>query len=109
MGTADPISVDGKDSSSSSPETRSLNDTKSTEAYSTGRAVEPRKGDFKGTFDIADDARHYKPISTYEGLHRWDPEFEWEPQEEKKLVRRVKFNTPSRDHLAAWAEWVTAR
>jgi hypothetical protein len=110
MGTTDPIVADTKDSSSSSsPERRSVNDTKGTEAYTTARAVEPSKSRIHTTFDSADDYGQYKPIPTYEGIHRWDPDFEWEPQEEKKLVRRTKFCTPSRDHLAAWAEWVTAR
>lgn len=35
------------------------------------------------------DAAYYKPIDSYEGLHRWDPEFEWEPEEERKVVRKV--------------------
>ena len=33
----------------------------------------------------------YQPIDKYEGRHRYDPYFEWEPQEEKKLVRRVSY------------------
>ena len=32
---------------------------------------------------------HYKPIPTYEGIHRYDPKFNWSHIEEKKLVRRV--------------------
>ena len=32
---------------------------------------------------------HYKPIPTYEGIHRYDPQFNWSHIEEKKLVRRV--------------------
>ncbi|EED12304.1 transporter, putative [Talaromyces stipitatus ATCC 10500] len=41
------------------------------------------------TFDQTEDPRYYKPIDTYEGIHRWDPEFEWEEWEEKKLVRKI--------------------
>lgn len=41
------------------------------------------------TFDQTEDVRYYKPIDTYEGIHRWDPEFEWEESEEKKIVRKV--------------------
>ena len=41
------------------------------------------------TFDQTEDARYYKPIESYEGIHRWDPEFEWEEWEEKKIVRKV--------------------
>ncbi|KAF2130741.1 MFS general substrate transporter [Dothidotthia symphoricarpi CBS 119687] len=32
---------------------------------------------------------HYRPIETYEGIHRYDPDFEWEPKEEKKVVRKI--------------------
>jgi hypothetical protein len=32
---------------------------------------------------------HYRPVDTYEGLHRYDPDFEWEPEEERKVVRKV--------------------
>lgn len=35
------------------------------------------------------DEAFYPPIEQYEGKHRYDPEFQWEPQEEKKLVRKV--------------------
>ncbi|KAF2028601.1 phthalate transporter [Setomelanomma holmii] len=31
----------------------------------------------------------YKPIAKYEGIHRYDPEFEWEPTEERKVVRKI--------------------
>ena len=31
----------------------------------------------------------YRPIESYEGLHRYDPEFEWTPEEERKVVRKV--------------------
>ncbi|OXV12100.1 hypothetical protein Egran_00139 [Elaphomyces granulatus] len=40
-------------------------------------------------FDATEDIRHYKPIDTYEGIHRWDPDFEWEEEEEKKIVRKI--------------------
>lgn len=47
------------------------------------------------TFEMTEDVSFYKPIDTYEGVHRWDPEFEWSPEEEKKIVRKVcsKFST----------------
>jgi hypothetical protein len=41
------------------------------------------------TFDNDSLQDFYKPIDTYEGRHRYDPEFEWTPKEEKKLVRKV--------------------
>jgi hypothetical protein len=40
---------------------------------------------------------NYRPIDTYEGLHRYDPDFEWKPEEEKKLVRKVR----ARRHMGA--------
>ena len=30
-----------------------------------------------------------EPIDTYEGKHRWDPYFEWQPDEEKRVVRKI--------------------
>lgn len=45
----------------------------------------PRKdvSTFKG------DESFYIPIEQYEGRHRYDANFAWEPKEEKKLVRKV--------------------
>ncbi|KAL4870842.1 hypothetical protein BDV12DRAFT_195041 [Aspergillus spectabilis] len=43
----------------------------------------------EGAFDQTEDPRFYKPIDSYEGLHRWDPHFEWTQEEEKRLVRKV--------------------
>lgn len=34
-------------------------------------------------------ASFYKPVDSYEGRHRFDPYFQWEPQSEKKIVRKV--------------------
>jgi len=34
---------------------------------------------------------YYKPIEKYEGLHRYDPDFTWEPSEEKKIVRKIDY------------------
>lgn len=41
------------------------------------------------TFDTAGLDDYYKPMDQYEGLHRFDPKFEWEPSEERKVVRKV--------------------
>ncbi|KAF2792535.1 phthalate transporter [Melanomma pulvis-pyrius CBS 109.77] len=42
------------------------------------------------TFDSAGlKARQYRPIATYEGIHRFDPDFDWEPEEERKVVRKI--------------------
>jgi len=35
---------------------------------------------------------YYKPLESYEGYHRYDPEFVWEPKEEKKIVRKVSLS-----------------
>ncbi|KAB8206113.1 major facilitator superfamily domain-containing protein [Aspergillus parasiticus] len=43
----------------------------------------------EGAFDTTEDPRYYKPIDDYEGIHRWDPDFEWGEQEEKKLIRKI--------------------
>jgi hypothetical protein len=31
----------------------------------------------------------YAPIEAFEGRHRYDPKFEWEPKEERRLVQKV--------------------
>lgn len=38
---------------------------------------------------------NYRPVDGYEGLHRYDPDFEWAPEEERKVVRRVRHSAPS--------------
>lgn len=43
----------------------------------------------KGTFSRSGSASHYTPIASYEGAHRYDPDFQWEPKEEQRLVRRL--------------------
>ncbi|KAL1961791.1 hypothetical protein VTN77DRAFT_1041 [Rasamsonia byssochlamydoides] len=63
-----------------------------TTGFSTPRSLEERerpKGADDAAFDMTEDIRYYKPIDTYEGIHRWDPDFEWEEWEEKKIVRRI--------------------
>ncbi|KAJ4381288.1 hypothetical protein N0V86_003637 [Didymella sp. IMI 355093] len=32
---------------------------------------------------------HYRPVETYEGLHRYDPDFDWELEEERKIVKKA--------------------
>ena len=34
--------------------------------------------------------KYYKPIDNYEGAHRYDPDFQWDPKEEQRLVRKVR-------------------
>lgn len=60
-----------------------------------GDTNEPSKSRFRAqeregvTFDNAGLESHYKPIAKYEGLHRYDPDFDWEPEEERRIVRKV--------------------
>lgn len=42
------------------------------------------------TFEETDSLEDfYKPIAEYEGAHRYDPKFQWDPKEEKQVVRRI--------------------
>ena len=51
------------------------------------------------------DDEFYKPIPKYEGMHRYDPSFTWEPQEEKKVVRKVRsFPQTQRNHPNAFID-----
>jgi hypothetical protein len=42
-----------------------------------------------GIYETEEAREIYKPIEKYEGAHRFKPDFVWEPEEERKLVRRV--------------------
>lgn len=55
------------------------------------------------TFLRAEGEEGYIPIDKYEGRHRWDPNFEWEPDEEKKIVRRIDYRICSWCCLAFFA------
>ena len=48
------------------------------------------------TFASGGETRYYKPIDTYEGRHRWDPEAEWTEGEEKRIIRKVIMSSPPR-------------
>ncbi|KAJ5692210.1 transporter [Penicillium macrosclerotiorum] len=55
-------------------------------------SLESRRGRIKPSdcaFDTTEDPRYYKPIPEYEGIHRWDPEFEWTEDEEKAVVKKI--------------------
>ena len=41
------------------------------------------------TFASAGLDAYYKPQPHWEGLHRYDPDFTWEPSEERRLVRKL--------------------
>lgn len=53
----------------------------------TGHGIDPSK--HNATFERFGNESFYTPIENYEGKHRYDPTFEWEPKEERKLVRKV--------------------
>lgn len=53
----------------------------------TGHGIDPSKHNV--AFETRGNESYYTPIDEYEGKHRYDPSFEWEPQEERKLVRKV--------------------
>ena len=40
-------------------------------------------------YETEDTKEIYQPIEGYEGAHRFDPSLEWDPQEEKRLVKIV--------------------
>ena len=58
----------------------------------TGHGIDPSK--HIATFETRGNESYYTPIEEYEGKHRYDPTFEWEPHEERKLVRKVS-NLPT--------------
>ena len=45
-------------------------------------------------YETDDTKEIYKPIAGYEGSHRFDPSFQWDPEEERKLVRMVSLSFP---------------
>jgi hypothetical protein len=57
-----------------------------------GEVQKTGKGYREGETFVTKGLRHdaYRPVDTYEGLHRYDPEFEWEHEEERKVVRKVR-------------------
>lgn len=68
------------------PHVDSTSDTASSSSF------EDRRGTIKAidcAFDTTEDPRYYKPIPEYEGIHRWDPDFEWTEEEEKAVVKKV--------------------
>ena len=56
-------------------------------ASGTGHGIDPSK--HSATFETSGNESFFVPIEKYEGRHRYDPAFEWEPLEERKLVRKV--------------------
>lgn len=75
----------------------------------TGHGIDPSK--HNATFETFGNETFYTPIEDYEGKHRYDPTFEWEPKEEKKLVRKVcVHSTPSvtESPNADLSSWISA-
>ena len=66
----------------------SSSDTKLDAVESLGRHV----------YETDDTKEIYKPIAGYEGSHRFDPSFQWDPEEERKLVRMVSLSFPCFTH-----------
>jgi hypothetical protein len=66
-----------------------------TEVNKSDQRARRREG---ATFAIQGLGEHYVPIDSYEGRHRYDPKFEWEPEEERRVVRKVRLpKTPDRE------------
>ncbi|TKA32868.1 hypothetical protein B0A50_01094 [Salinomyces thailandicus] len=78
--------TDSPSESSGSPDADS-------KAYPEARITETKLNRKEGrvTFDRESLEDFYKPIDSYEGRHRYDPNFEWEPKEEKRLVRKIDY------------------
>ncbi|KAL2838267.1 major facilitator superfamily domain-containing protein [Aspergillus pseudoustus] len=79
-----PISTNEIDSSNDSRGASDADDSDKEQ-----RVSAPRAAGGHSTFNSVEDHRFYKPIDSYEGLHRWDPDFEWTPEEEKRIVRKI--------------------
>lgn len=57
-----------------------------------GKAILGRRqkiSTFANDFESSTSEDFYAPVASYEGAHRYDPKFAWEPSEERKLVRKV--------------------
>lgn len=61
------------------------------------------------TFETDSLETYYKPIDSYEGRHRYDPEFEWEAKEERKVVRKIDYKICSWVCLMFFALYVYCR
>ena len=85
-----PILSQNRESSSASSLEKDTFKGHETQDHARGitRGIDPSK--HVATFETFGDPSYYTPIENYEGRHRYDPKFEWEPKEEKKLVRKVR-------------------
>lgn len=48
-----------------------------------------RRANVKACENDEDLEELYAPIVNYEGAHRYDPKFQWDTKDEKKVVRKV--------------------
>lgn len=69
-----------------SEERTTYDDTKDLSSLET---LSTRSGHHGDAFDTSGLDDLYKPISTYEGIHRYDPKFQWQDAEENKIIRKV--------------------
>ena len=85
----------GRDSSSDSSKSTFKGHETLSDHVGAGHGIDPSKRNV--TFERFGDESYYTPIDSYEGKHRYDPTFEWEPHEERKLVRKAceYFQEPS--------------
>ncbi|KAL4919518.1 major facilitator superfamily domain-containing protein [Aspergillus aurantiobrunneus] len=65
-------------------DSRGISDTDDSDREHQGRS-----GLKESTFTATEDPRFYRPIDSYEGLHRWDPYFDWTEEEERRIVRKI--------------------
>ncbi|KAL4966721.1 major facilitator superfamily domain-containing protein [Aspergillus stella-maris] len=65
-------------------DSRAVSDTDDSDKENLGRA-----GFKNSTFSATEDPRFYRPIDSYEGIHRWDPYFDWTEEEERKIVKKI--------------------
>jgi hypothetical protein len=70
-----------------SGEKTTYDDTKDLSSLET---LSTRSGHHGDAFDTSGLDELYKPISTYEGIHRYDPKFQWQDAEENKIIRKVR-------------------
>lgn len=92
MSTSNPGAEDNSSDKSPPPKGFQLKESVANSSENSDQNLEDgREPKISGdaTFEATEDFAHYKPMPQYEGLHRWDPYFRWEPAEEKALVRRV--------------------
>ena len=77
---------DGSDVRTVAAELPSSSDTSGAGILSS--AGEPNSS--REAFDTAGLEEFYKPIDSYEGRHRYDPSFQWQPKDEQRVVRKVR-------------------